>query len=316
MQGTSGPERRLGTSLLHGMRRLGGGGAELIPLGRMSGPMPWVIAIMVAMTAIALAAGLAIGNAVSAAKAEIEGGVTIQIIEPRADIRARQAKAVATSVRKLTGVSGLRIVPQAELDDLIEPWLGTGIADATGSAIPVPALIDVRLARPASEQDLSAIAAAAQKAAPSARVDAQSNWLKPVFDAMVSIQIVAIALVALLTLALSAAVLLAARSALGANRDVIEIVHLLGGTDRQVARVFQRSIGFDAAGGGTVGLALALLVILAMARRFAGLGAGLVDNGALLWSDWLLLALVPFLATLLAMVTARFTVLHALRKML
>ncbi|MBT0669838.1 cell division protein [Novosphingobium profundi] len=298
------------------MRRLGGGGAELIPQGRMAGPMPWVIAIMVAMTAIALAAGLSIGNAVSATRSEIEGGVTIQIVEPRLDARDRQARAVVTAVRALPGVRGLRVVPQAELDALIEPWLGTGIADATGSSIPVPALIDVRLDGPVSPERLALVERAARGVAPAARVDAQSNWLRPVFEAMVSLQVVAIALVALLTLALAAAVLLAARSALGANRDVIEIVHLLGGTDKQVARVFQRSIGFDAAGGGAVGLALALLVILALARRFEGLGAGLVDNGALVWRDWLLLALVPIFATLLAMVTARFTVLHALRKML
>ncbi|WP_419145054.1 cell division protein FtsX [Novosphingobium mangrovi (ex Hu et al. 2023)] len=302
--------------MLHGMRRLGGGGAELIPQGRMSGPMPWVIAIMVALTAIALAAGLSIGNAVSAAKAEIEGGVTIQIIEPREDTRDRQTRDVAKAVQQLPGVSGLRIVPREELDSLIEPWLGSGIAEATGSAIPVPALIDVRLATGATPQRVETIRTAARKVTQAARVDAQSSWLRPVFEAMVSLQILAIALVALLTLALAAAVLLAARSALGANRDVIEIVHLLGGTDKQVARVFQRSIGFDAAGGGAVGLALALVVIVLLARRFEGLGAGLVDNGALVWSDWLLLALVPILATLLAMITARFTVLHALRKML
>jgi cell division transport system permease protein len=59
-----------------------------------------------------------------------------------------------------------------------------------------------------------------------------------------------------------------------------------------------------------------MLVILGLGRRFAGLGAGMVDNGALVWTDWLLLALVPLLATGLAMVTARFTVMHALRKML
>ncbi|MCJ2186686.1 cell division protein FtsX [Novosphingobium beihaiensis] len=282
----------------------------------MSGPMPWVIAIMVAMTVIALAAGLALGNAVSSAKAEIEGGVTIQILEPRADVRAAQARRAVDAIKAMPGVSGLRLVPQAELDALIEPWLGTGIATATGSAVPVPALIDVRLKGPANPQALSIIEDALKPVAPSARVDAQSNWLKPVFDAMVSLQLLAIALVALLALALTAAVLLAARTALGTNRDTIEIVHLLGGTDSQVARVFQRSIGYDAAGGGAVGLALALVVILSLSRRFAGLGAGLVDNGALIWSDWLLLAAVPVLAILLAMVTARLTVLHALRKML
>lgn len=299
-----------------GRRLLSRGDAELIPQGRMSGPMPWVIAIMVAMTAIALAAGLALGNAVSAARAEIEGGVTVQVIEPRVEVRRQEAARAVETIKELPGIAGLRLVPQQELDALIEPWLGTGIAAATGSAIPVPALIDVRLNGPASPARLAAIERALAPVAPSARIDAQSNWLKPVFDAMVSLQILAGALVVLLALALAAAVLLAARSALGANRDTIEIVHLLGGTDAQIARVFQRSIGFDAAGGGAVGLALALAVILALGRRFAGLGAGLVDSGALVWSDWLLLALVPLLATLLAMMTARLTVLHALRKML
>ena len=299
-----------------GGRLLSRGYAELIPQGRMSGPMPWVIAIMVAMTAIALAAGLALGNAVSAARAEIEGGVTVQVIEPRVEVRRREAERAVEAITELPGIAGLRLVPQEELDALIEPWLGTGIGAATGSAIPVPALIDVRLNGPASPARLAVIERALAPVAPSARIDAQSNWLKPVFDAMVSLQILAGALVVLLALALAAAVLLAARSALGANRDTIEIVHLLGGTDAQIARVFQRSIGFDAAGGGAVGLALALAVILALGRRFAGLGAGLVDSGALVWSDWLLLALVPLLATLLAMMTARLTVLHALRKML
>nr|WP_041558714.1 cell division protein [Novosphingobium sp. PP1Y] len=304
-------------TLLGGGRRLmGRGEAELIPQGRMSGPMPWVIAIMVAMTAIALAAGLALGNAVSAARAEIEGGVTIQIVEPRADLRAKQAKRAVAAIKDLPGIAGLRLVPQTELDALIEPWLGTGIDDATGTAIPVPALIDVRLDRQATPARLAAMEQAVMPVAPSAKIDAQSNWLKPVFDAMVSLQLLAMVLVGLLALALAAAVLLAARSALGANRDTIEIVHLLGGTDAQVARVFQRSIGYDAAGGGAVGLVLAMVVIFALGRRFAGLGAGLVDNGALIWSDWLLLALVPLLATLLAMVTARLTVMHALRKML
>ncbi len=139
-------QRRLGISLLHGMRRLGGGGGELIPQGRMSGPMPWVIAIMVALTAIALAAGLALGNAVSAAKAEIEGGVTIQVLEPRAEVREREAKHAVDAVKQLPGVEGLRLVPKKELDALIEPWLGTGISDSGGAAIPVPALIDVHLA--------------------------------------------------------------------------------------------------------------------------------------------------------------------------
>jgi cell division transport system permease protein len=290
--------------------------AELVPQARLSGPMPWVIAIMVALTAIALAAGLALGNTVTAATAEIEGGVTVQLVEPRPEVRQEEAARALDALKAVPGVASMRLVPQEELDALVAPWLGSGVETATAAGIPVPALIDVRLQRAATRERVTAIQRALSQAAPSARVDAQASWLRPVFDAVVSLQWLAIALVVLLAGALAAAVLLAARSALGASRDTIEIVHLLGGTDAQIARVFQRSIGFDAAGGGAVGLALALVVILSLGRRFAGLGAGMVSSGALVWTDWLLLALVPLLATLLAMLTARLTVMHALRKML
>lgn len=296
----------------------GSGEPELVPQSRLSGPMPWVIAIMVAMTVIAMSAGLALHNTVVSARAGLEGGLTVQIVEPRAAERKAQADAAMRQLKSLPGVAQVRLVPKEELDHLIEPWLGRNEgADSTSSVpVPVPALIDVQLSGKADVQAVANVRAALAPMAPAARVDAQSGWLEPVYDAIASLQLVAITLIVLLAMALAAAVLMAARSALGANRETIEIVHLLGGTDAQIARVFQRSIGFDAAGGGIVGLALAMVVILMLGRRFAGLGAGLVEQGSLGWIDWLLLALVPVAATILAMATARFTVMHALRKML
>jgi cell division transport system permease protein len=294
----------------------GAGEAELVPQTRLSGPMPWVIAIMVAMTVIALAAGLALRNTVVSAQAGLEGGLTVQIVEPRAGERGAQTEAAMQRLRVLPGVTSVRQVPQEELDRLIEPWLGIDANSAGEMAIPVPSLIDVQLGGRADGKRVGEIRAVLAQVAPAARVDAQSGWLEPVYDAIASLQWLTIALVVLLAMALAAAVLMAARSALGTNRETIEIVHLLGGTDAQIARVFQRSIGVDAAGGGIVGFVLALVVILFLGQQFAGLGAGLVESGALGWADWGLLALVPVAATILAMTTARFTVMHALRKML
>lgn len=308
---------RLRRGLARGWRRISGiGETELVPQARLSGPMPWVIAIMVALTMIAAAAGLVLRNTAQAAAAELAGGITVQIVEASPDKRAAQAQAAVDRLRAMPDVVSVRLVPQAEVDVLIEPWLGSSVMDAGTGAIPVPALIDVRIAGEVTSQRVAGVQRSLRDVAPAARVDAQSSWLEPVFDALESLQWLAIALVALLATALAAAVLLAARTALGTNRDTIEIVHLLGGTDAQIARVFQRSIAVDAAGGGVVGLALALVVILFLGRRFAGLGAGMVDRGALGVTDWLLLALVPVIAVALAMVTARLTVLHSLRKML
>ncbi len=290
------------------------GDNELVPQGRLSGPMPWVIAIMVALTVIASASGLALSNVARNASDELSGGVTVQIIEANPAERDRQAGAAARRLTETPGVVEAHVVPQDQVERLIEPWLGThGAGD---EAIPVPALVDARLRDTVTGETLGSLRRAVREVAPRARVDAQSSWLKPVFGAIDSLRWLALALVALLSMAAAAAVLLAVRSALGANRETIEIVHLLGGTDSQIARTFQRSIGIDAAGGGAVGLAVGLVVILFLGQRFAGLGAGLVDGGALGLVDWLLLALVPLAGVVLAVVTARYTVIHALRRML
>ena len=288
--------------------------ARLVPLPRLSGPMPWVIAIMVALTVIAAAAGLSLRKTAEATRAELSGGITVQIVEAGGEERARQTAATLAHLRASPGIVTVREVPQGDVDALIEPWLGGGMADA--EAIPVPALIDARMTGAVTPARLAVLRASLRQVAPTARLDAQSSWLRPVFDAIQSLQWLAIALVVLMGFAMAAAVLLAARTALGTNRDTIEIIHLLGGTDGQIARTFQRAIGVDAAAGGVLGLALGLVAVLFLGRRFAALGAGLVDSGALDWQEWAGLALIPLGTAILAMLTARVTVLRALRRLL
>lgn len=288
--------------------------AALIPQARLAGPMPWVIAIMVALTTIAAAGGLALSNLAESARGELSGAATVQIVEPLKVERDRQARAAEAALAALPEVASIRIVPEDELDAILEPWLGAGAGGA--DAVPMPALIDVELRGPASEARLAALRGALAGIAPAARVDAQSTWLAPVFAAIRSLQFLALALVVLLALTSSAAVLLAARSALGGNRGTIEIVHLLGGTDAQIARIFQRSVAFDAAAGGAAGLALGMAAIFVLGGQFAALGSGMVAGGGLEPLDWLLIAAIPLAGVAIAMLTARLTVLGALRKML
>lgn len=287
--------------------------ADLVPQARLAGPMPWVIAIMVALTVIAAAGGLALSNLAGGARSDLEGGATVQIIEAAPAERDRQAEAALALLAEDPRVATLRRVPDAELDSLLEPWLGTG---SGGEAVPIPALIDLRLRGEANDVTLAQLQDSVENVAPAARIDAQASWLGPVFGAIAAMQWLSLALVILLSLTGAAAVWLASRSALGANRETIEIIHLLGGTDRQIARIFQRSIGFDAVMGGAAGLALGLAAVLILGRQFAQLGSGMVSGGGFGWLDWLALAAIPVVGVALAMLTARMTVLLALRKML
>ncbi|NCP19147.1 MAG: cell division protein [Erythrobacter sp.] len=285
----------------------------LIPQARLAGPMPWVLGIMVALTVLAAGAGLSLGNLVGDARTELSGGATIQILDADPASRAQQAQAAHEALQTMDIVAQSRLVPQDELDALLEPWLGESGDTET---VPVPALIDVRLGGPADAQAIAALRERLADAAPDARVDAQSSWLQPVFKALASLQYLALALVLLLAVTSAAAVFLAARSALGNNRETIEIVHLLGGTDGQIAHLFQRAVMLDSILGGLGGLILGLVALLGLGYQFAALDSGMVASARLGWLDWILVGLIPILGVVLAVTTARYTVLSAVRKML
>lgn len=289
------------------------GTAQVLPPTRLGGPMPWIIAIMVALTVLAAGGALALANFAANTRAGLEGGLTVQIVEADPAARAEQVRLAAALLAGEAGVAGVRVVPEAELARLIEPWLGEA---AASDAVSLPALIDVRLDRPADDSVLARLRGELARVAPAARLDPQSAWLGPVFDAIRALRWLAMMLIALLMIASSAAVWLAARNAFDANRETIEIVHHLGGNDAQIAGIFQRSVLFDAVIGGVFGLAFGTAALAVVGTRFQALQSGMVESGSLSAFDWLLVALVPAAMTVVALVTARRTVMVRLGRML
>nr|WP_247711242.1 FtsX-like permease family protein [Qipengyuania vesicularis] len=275
--------------------------------------MPWVIAIMVALTVVAASGALSLSNMVSTARGELAGTATVQVVEPDPELRQEQVEAVGDVLGRDPAVAGFRIVPQEDIAELLEPWLGSG-EEIEG--VPIPALIDVEMRKADDGEALARIENALREIAPRARIDAQSVWLAPVLSALSALKITALALIAMLAFVGAAAVWLAARNALGGNRDTIEIVHLLGGSDDQIARIFQRSILLDAAVGGVLGLVIGVAAMSFLGSQFAALQSGMVAGGSLLAVDWVLILLVPLFAIAIAVYTARMTVLSSLRKTL
>jgi cell division transport system permease protein len=114
----------------------------------------------------------------------------------------------------------------------------------------------------------------------------------------------------------AAAVMLASRAALDTHRAAIDVMHLLGATDIQIARLFQRRLALDALFGGLVGLATATIVILLIGRRVGSIGSELLGSLSLPPLAWLLLLALPLFGAGIAMLAARYTVLAALRRIL
>lgn len=283
---------------------------RLMPEGRLAGPMPWVLAIMMGLTVLATAFGLAISNAAEGLGHDLAGRVTIQIAEPDAALRKAETAAVISTVSRLSAVETVSPVPEAELKALVAPWLGDQDAE-----LPIPAMIEVSLKRQRPE-DIDMVKRTARGAAPDAKVQADAVSLAPLARLLAALSWLAVSVVMLMAAASASAVVLAARAALNTHRATIEVLHLLGASDVQVAGLFQRRIALDALFGGIIGMIVALAVIALVGARMAALGSELLGSAGLGWQGWLVIAILPLAGFLLALVAARLTVLSALQRLL
>jgi cell division transport system permease protein len=274
--------------------------------------MLWIMAIMLFLTVLAAALGLGTLSAGKLLDRQLAGRLTVQIVEPAARARAEQAASALATLRRLPEVTRASEVDRAELAALLRPWLGPDGADPD---LPVPAMIDVDLAN-GGDTAVARVKAAVRAVAPAARVDRHESWMSPVSNFMNMVTWLAAGLVVLIAAATGAVVILAARAGLETHRDTIEVLHMLGSTDIQVARLFQRRIALDTLVGGALGTAFAAGMVVLVGFQLATLGSDLLTGLQLSVRDWILLTMLPIAFALLATYAARLAVLGALRRVL
>jgi cell division transport system permease protein len=279
---------------------------RLLDEGRRTRAMTWIMAIMLFLTVLSGALGLGMLAATNQLDRQLAGRLTVQIIEPNAALRDSQAKQMVAALRAVPGVIRAEEADRAKLAELLKPWLGDTGLDPD---LPMPAMIDVDVR---GDANVAAAEAAAKRIVPGTRIDRHAQWLSPVRNFMSTLTLLAAGLVLLMASATGAVVLLAARAGLDTHRDTIEVLHMLGSTDLQVARLFQRRIAFDTLIGGAVGTAAALGLVWFLQSRFGALGSEILSGVALAQRDWFILLLLPLTFALMATFAARLAVLRKL----
>lgn len=277
--------------------------ARLLPAEKLHGPTVSVMAIMTFAMIVVTAAGLALSNAAGLVASGVENRY---VVELPASSASQLPRAVAAA-QSLPGVQNATPVPESEMRETLERWLGE---TASSPDLPVPALVTLELAPGA---DVSAIRAQLAERVPNARFIAETAELKPLLRSIRALQWLALSLVVLMAAATAAAVVLAARGALDTHRSTIEIMHGIGATDEQLVRLFERKIAVDAIAGALGGALAALLVLVLIGGGAAAIAGEFTSTAPLRPLDFLVLALIPIAAVGLAVVVARWTLLRALR---
>ncbi len=288
-----------------------------VPLARDASQrfLPWLVAFMVYLAVLAFLGALTVHKGIQRWDSGLAGHLTVEIPPPQGEIgEGDQESRIGKVLRLLQGTEGVTSAAQlapSEIAKLLEPWLGTSALD---EELPLPALIAVTIDA-AAPPDLTVLAERLEQAAPGALVDDHQRWLGQLLDLARSVEIIAAVIVLLVATSAVLAIVFVTRTGLSIHRQVIELLHLIGAHDAYIARQFQRHALRLGLRGGVIGLALAMVTVLPVAGLLARAESALLPEVSLSPVEWGILIFMPLATALVAMVTARLTVLGTLSRM-
>lgn len=285
--------------------------ARILPLGRDASSRygPWIVAATVYVSALALAAALAIASAEQSWNSALAGRISVQV-PPPSDGMEKAVEEVVALLRATPAIEEAAPIDEAVSRSLLEPWLGAG---AKLDTLPLPTLIDVRL-RPGVQLDIVALEVALDAAVPGARIDDHGLWLARMLRFTRALQAFGAALAVLFGLTAVATAVFATRAGLAAHGEAIGILRLIGAQDGQIARLFVAHSRNLALKGGIGGSALAAATLILLTRYAPSGSALMLPDMTLSPIQWAALAGLPLIVAALGMATARLTVMRALSR--
>lgn len=254
----------------------------------------FVAGAMAFLTVFALALSLASGRLADRWASELARAATLRISAP-ADQRAAQTEAALKILRQTPGVAEARALSREEQAALLSPWFGS---DAGLEALPVPQLIEVQAG--SNGYDARGLQLRLAAEVPGAVLDDHARWREPLVEAARSLRLLGIVSILLIGGATAAMITLAANAALAANKQVIEVLRLVGAQDSYIAHAFVRRFTLRGLTGAAAGVALGMIGVwlLPEASDEGGFLTGLGFQG---WR-WLLPLAIPPLAALTAFI--------------
>jgi cell division transport system permease protein len=224
--------------------------APIVPSDSIAGrSLTAVVAIMTFLATLATGTAMLVVDAASDWQSDVAREVTIQVRPVSGRDLDADVTAAAAIARDTTGVSDVRAYTRQESAELVEPWLGSGLAL---SGLPIPRIIVVKLL-PGATPNFADLRKALAAEVPAASLDDHRGWIdrmRTMAETAVATGMVILALVIAVTVL---SVTFATRGAMATNRPTIEVLHYVGATDGFIARQFQRHFLVLGLKGGAIG---------------------------------------------------------------
>ncbi len=292
---------------------------QIVPSASIAGnALTVVIAIMSFLACLTAGAVYMINQSARAWVNDIASEITVELDPVNAADIEKKMTLVSLFLAKQAGITRVKPLTAEDSAKLLEPWLGH--SDAL-SELPIPRLIAVEIDR-SNPPDIKAISEALSQNFEGVTLDDHRRWRAEIRTLTRSAALGGLGVLALVAAATVAVIVSATRSAMASNRDIIEVLHFVGATERFISREFERhfiGLGVRAALVGAVGAMLVFLLMPVVMHLLGGEGATvteasrLVGSGELDLPGYLLCVLVVFVVAALCMITSRLGVIRVLK---
>ena len=273
----------------------------------------WLNAFMVFQAVLAMTAVLVLNATAGRWDHGVRGTLTVQIARVDADDDNTKRLQQTLNVLAVTPeIDRYEVIDDAQLLRLLEPWLGHYVEVG---ALPLPQLIDVAL-KAKTDLDLRALSNRIAAQVPGTSIDDHEIWLERLVRLIEMIEGVAAAVLIFVGLATVGTVVFTTRTGLAIHKEAIEVLHLIGAQDSYIARQFAGRAMALGLRGGIMGLALAIPTVLGVGYLAQPIEGALVPQLGLEPAHWGTLAVLPVAAAVIAMLTARLTVMRTLGRIL
>lgn len=288
------------------------GAAPIVPETSVAGrTLLLLITIMAFLSAVTLGGVVLVQKSTIAWSADVGRELTIQIRPVEGEVMDSNLRTAVSLAETTPGVANARALSVEESQALLEPWLGAGL---DLSAIDIPRLVVVQLSDPGAadieqlQRNLQAIKGAS--------LDTHAAWRQQLNTMAGTVVLSGLLVLGLIGVATVLAIVFATRGAMATNREIVDVLHFIGASNRFIAGEFQGrflSIGLQ---GGLLGALLAILFFVLVGTAAGSVlpteataQVGVLFGQFLLGWDGMawIVAVVPVIAALTA-VTSRFTV--------
>lgn len=268
--------------------------------------------LMALMTFLCILAGcisISLNNMANTWTSGLADTVTIEI--PASQSSDRNINSLVRKLEKIDNIQEARLLDKQELQDLVEPWLGKGANALTD--LPVPALVNIKLSE-RNDQVIEKINSTVSAEIPEAKIDAHDNWLNDILKLSKGLQIAGTALIIIISIVTALTVSGAVRSRMAIHHSELELLHIMGASDKYITRQFQKYILALSGKGILLGLALAAATLIS-AHFLAKNLPDTLPHFDFVPAHFYVLPFISFMLLLISVTAAKRTVMTVLKEM-